>query len=448
MGSSSQPSGRVPSPIRRIAAASLAGNTVEYFDFAIYGLAAALFFPKLFFPGADPLLGTLLAFSTMASGYFVRPLGAIVFGHFGDKWGRKPVLVITLLLMGGSTIAIGLLPTYDQIGILAPFALVALRLVQGFSVGGEWGGAVLMAFEHAPVRKRGFYASVPQVGPAAGTLLGQAVFLLTTLLPEEQLLDWGWRLPFLLSALLVVIGYVIRRRLDESPVFLAAVAERAHVGSPLAHVLRTDLRRVLLVTGGFLGFGAMSTAVANYFIGAGTSIYDIPRSTLLTAVLISTAVQIPAILFGGRQSDRSPSRTPQLVAGGLLCVGGIFLIAWSVSTASAVLIALAYALAFGIFYSVVYGAQPAIFAESFDPARRFTGMSLGYQLGNVLGTGPMPVFAVMIYGATGSIYAVAGLVAVLLLISVSCLIPLTREADARRKREIEADATDDRVYTA
>ncbi|WP_127131229.1 MFS transporter [Georgenia sp. SYP-B2076] len=417
--------------VRRVAAASLAGNAIEYYDFSIYGLAAALVFPKLFFPESDPFLGTLATFATLAVGYLSRPLGAVIFGHFGDRIGRKPMLVVTLLLMGTVTMLIGLLPTYDQIGVWAAVILVALRLLQGIAFGGEWGGAILMAFEYAPAERRGFFAAVPQVGPATGSILGNAVFLLVTLLPEDQLLSWGWRVPFLLSAVLVVVGLVIRLKIAESPEFSAVKEEGRDVKVPVATVLRQHLRGVLLVAGGFLGFGAFSITVMAYLVNYSTNQLAISPTVMLSATLLAFVIQIPMILLSGHLSDRM-GRKPIMIVGSAAAMVAIFAMFWAVGTANAPVIVLGYAIGFGMLYTVAYGAQPALFAESFVPEIRFTGMSLGYQLANVLGSGFTPLIAATLLQTTGNPYSVALFVALLLLVSMFCLVRLSGLAQTAR----------------
>src|SRR5262249_14515029 len=241
--------GPPPASIGKIALASFIGTAIEWYDFLLYGTAAALVFNRLFFPAFDPAVGTLAALATFAAGFVARPFGSALFGHFGDTRGRKSMLVLTLLLTGTATFLMGLLPTYDQVGVLAPVLLVALRLCQGIGLGGEWGAAVVLAVEHAPLSKRGLYGSWPQVGAPAGLLLANLVYLATASLPEQQWLTWGWRVPFLLSLVLVLVGLIVRRAVTESPVFTRLKAARAEAKQPLLEVVRHQLRPVLLVTG-------------------------------------------------------------------------------------------------------------------------------------------------------------------------------------------------------
>ncbi|WP_052060901.1 MFS transporter [Rhodococcoides fascians] len=420
--------------VRKIAAASMAGTALEYYDFSIYGLAAALVFPSLFFPESSAFIGILASFGTLAVGYFARPVGAILFGHFGDKIGRKPVLVITLVIMGVASTLIGLLPTHDTIGVWAAVALVTLRLIQGIAFGGEWGGAILMAFEYAEPERRGFFASVPQVGPAVGTLMGNAAFLSVTLLPDEQFLAWGWRIPFVLSALLVGLGLIVRLKIAESPEFAVIKREGAEVKVPIAAVLRDHLKPVLLVCGGFLGYGAFSIIALTYLVGYARNEHGVSSSVTLVAILATCVIQIPVILLGGHLSDRYGRRIIMTV-GPLAAVLATFLLFWTVNTGEPWWIVSGYVIGMGVLFTSAYGAQPALFADSFDPSIRYTGMSLGYQMANVIGSGLMPLVATLLLRGTGSSYSIAVAIAVTLLISMFCLLQLVKIAAASNHRE-------------
>ncbi|WP_411733348.1 MFS transporter [Paeniglutamicibacter sp.] len=426
--------------LRRVAAASLAGNAIEYYDFSIYGLAAALVFPQIFFPSSDPLVGTLASFGALAVGYLSRPLGAIVFGHFGDKIGRKPMLVFTLLLMGIATLAIGLLPTYNEIGIWAAVILIFLRFVQGIAFGGEWGGAILMAFEYAPENRRGFFAAVPQVGPATGALLGNAAFLAVTLLPREDVLDWAWRVPFILSFVLVIVGMIIRLKIAESPEFQTTKDKGLEVKVPIASVLKNNFKAVLLVAGSFLGFGAFSIVVMTFLVGYSQNTLGIPASTMLSFTMISFVLQIPMILLSGHLSDKY-GRKVLVIFGTLAAIAGIIIMFAAVVSTQPALIGVAYALGFGCLYTFCYGMQPALFADSFPAEVRFTGMSLGYQLGNVLGSGFTPLIATWLVMTTGNIVFVPVFVVATLLISLVCLLQLVKLASQRKQVEAREFAT-------
>jgi MHS family shikimate/dehydroshikimate transporter-like MFS transporter len=411
----------------RVASASFAGTTVEYYDFAIYGTAAALVFPRLFFPSADPFLSTLAAFGTFAAGFLARPIGGLVIGHFGDRVGRKRMLVFTLVLMGVATTAIGLLPGYATAGVWAPVLLIVLRLAQGFAFGGEWGGAVLLAYEYAPPERRGFFASLPQTGPAAGVLLGNLIFLPIAGLSDEALFSWGWRVPFLVSIALVAFGIVVRLRIAESPVFVEVQRKGSEVKVPLWEVLRRHPQQVLLVCGGFLGFGALSIVSATFLLGHATNTVGVDRSAVITAILLANVVQIVVVPLSGAMSDRFGAR-PVVLLGSITAILGITVTVAAVETGNVGVIVAGYVLGFGLLYCIGYGALPAIFAGAFDARIRYTGMSLGFQMSNVLGSAIGPGVAAIVVQVTGQPMAVAGYVGLMLLISMACLAVLTRPA--------------------
>ncbi|MFC5946856.1 MFS transporter [Pseudonocardia lutea] len=415
-----------PSP-RTVATASFVGTTVEYFDFFIYGTAAALVLPKLFFPSGSTFAGVLASFATFAIGFLARPIGGIVFGHYGDRIGRKAMLTLTLVLMGVASFCIGLLPTYASVGVLAPLLLVFLRLVQGFAFGGETGGALLMAYEYAPPGKRGFFTSLPQVGPAAGVLLGNVAFLPIAALPEEALFSWGWRIPFLASILLVIIGVVIRQRIPETPQFAKVKATRGVAKLPIAEAFRRHWREILLVTGGFLGFGAYSAVLFTYMVSFATTHAGVSRSSILSAVLICTAVQLVTIPLGGALSDRFGRGA--LTAGGAVLAGiGAFGMFAAVQSGNFAVMVTAYVLIGAGIYSTAYGALWATFVEAFDTRVRYSGMSLGFQLSNVFGSGFAPLICTVLLQVTGTAMAPAAFVALLMLISAVSLVFLVRRA--------------------
>ncbi len=281
--------GKRPGSIRLVAFASLIGTTIEWYDFFLYGTAAALVFNRLYFPTFDPRMGTLAAFGTYTVGFVARPIGGAIIGHYGDKIGRKSMLILTLVIMGVATFGIGLLPTYKQIGPWAAVALVVLRLAQGFGVGGEWGGAVLMAVEHAPHGRRGFYGSWPQIGVPAGLLLSTAVFAQFARLPEEQFLSWGWRVPFLVSIVLVAVGLLIRVRIVESPAFARIKETRTEVQRPIMTVLREHRREVLLAMGARLAENGAFYVYTVFSLVYATQKVGLPRQTVLTGILIASA---------------------------------------------------------------------------------------------------------------------------------------------------------------
>ena len=290
--------------LRQVVAASLIGSVIEWYDFFIYGTAAALIFGQLFFPGSDPLIGTLYAFGTYAVGFVARPIGGVFCGHYGDKIGRKSMLVMTLLVMGVATALVGLLPTYESIGILAPILLVILRLLQGFAVGGEWGGATLMTVEYAPPGRRGFYGSWPGMGIPAGLVVATAVFTAFSSLPQEQFLSWGWRVPFLVSIVLVAVGLFVRLRILETPAFRQMQESGGGSQLPVVDVFRNHWKSLLLTMGAFFLLNGGFYVVVTFMLAYGTQTLGVDNSTMLTGVLIAGTVQIFAIGLFAALSDR------------------------------------------------------------------------------------------------------------------------------------------------
>jgi MFS transporter, MHS family, shikimate and dehydroshikimate transport protein len=378
--------------IRTVALASLIGTTIEWYDFFLYGTAAALVFNRLYFPTFDPLAGTLAAFGTYAVGFLARPIGGIVIGHYGDRIGRKSMLILTLIIMGVATFGIGLLPTYAQIGAWAPVALVVLRLAQGFGVGGEWGGAVLMAVEHAPPGARGFYGSWPQIGVPAGLLLSTAVFAGFARLPEEQFLSWGWRVPFLLSILLVGVGLIIRVRVLETPAFTRVKAARTEARRPIVEVLRTHPKEVLLAMGLRFAENGAFYIYTVFVLVYGTQKAGIHRQTVLNGILIAAACALVAIPVCGALSDRV-GRRPVYLFGA--CVTGLFAypLFWLLDTGSTPLVWLALVVALVFAHSPMYGPQAAFLCELFGTRVRYSRASLGSQLASVIAGGLSPFIA-------------------------------------------------------
>jgi metabolite-proton symporter len=378
--------------VRLVALASLIGTTIEWYDFFLYGTAAALVFNRLFFPNTDPLMGTLLAFGTYAVGFIARPVGGIIIGHYGDKVGRKSMLVLTLVIMGVATFFIGLLPTYDQIGIWAPIALVTLRLAQGFGVGGEWGGAVLMAVEHAPPGKRGFYGSWPQIGVPAGLLLANAVFSFFSNLPEEQFLSWGWRVPFLLSIFLVFVGLVIRVRILETPAFARMKDTSAEAHQPIIEVVRKYPKQVLLAMGARFaengGFYIYSVFVLTY----ATQLVKFPQQTVLYGILIGAALELAAIPFFGALSDRL-GRRPVYLFGAIVTAVFAYPLFWLIDTGSTAALWSGIAIAFVLSHAAMYAPQAAFLSELFGTRVRYSGASLGAQLASVFAGALAPLIA-------------------------------------------------------
>ncbi|WP_340560378.1 MFS transporter [Streptomyces sp. GSL17-111] len=389
-----------PASLKRIVAASLIGTTIEWYDFFLYGAAAALVFNQLFFPDSDPLVGTLLAFLTYAIGFVARPIGALVFGHYGDRLGRKKLLVLSLLLMGGATFAIGLLPTHATVGSAAPLLLTSLRLVQGFALGGEWGGAVLLVSEHGDARRRGFWASWPQTGAPAGQLLATGVLAaLTALLSEDAFLAWGWRVPFLLSGLLVLVGLWIRISVDESPVFKEALrqAEERRERSaepeqpPLLAVLRHHWRDVLVAMGARMAENISYYVVTAFILVYVTDQLDLSRQLALNAVLIASAVHFATIPLWGALSDRLGRRPVYLIgAAGVGLWMFPFFALIDTRSFGAVLLAVTVGL---VLHGAMYAPQAAFFAELFATRMRYSGASIGAQFSSVAAGAPAPMIA-------------------------------------------------------
>ncbi|TQL47139.1 metabolite-proton symporter [Homoserinimonas aerilata] len=386
------------SPLK-VASASFIGTTVEYFDFFIYGTAAALVFPQIFFPDSTPLMGTLLSFATFGVGFLARPLGGIIFGHFGDRVGRKKMLVISLLGMGLATLLMGLLPGHAQIGILAPILLTVLRLFQGLMVGGEWGGATLMAVEHAPLGKRGFYGAFPQMGAPAGTFLATLAFLLVAQLPDEDFFSWGWRVPFILSILLVAVGLFIRLSLSESPAFAAAREKSEIVKVPLVVAFRRHWREILLVAGTYLSQGVLAyitmAFLVNYSGGVG-----IDRTAALAGVCFAAIVAVILYPVFGSLSDRYGRKTMYFLGAVLMLIAtpiGFVLI----NTGNPWAFALAVTLIFGIAMAPSAGVTGSLFAMIFTREVRYTGASVGYTISQIAGPAFAPTIAVALLAAGG-----------------------------------------------
>lgn len=420
------------SSVRLVATASFVGTTIEWYDFFLYGTAAALVFNRLFFPTFDPLAGTLAAFGTYAVGFVARPVGGIVIGHFGDKIGRKSMLVLTLVVMGVATFIIGLLPTYEQIGPWAAVALVVLRIAQGFGVGGEWGGAVLMAVEHAPRGARGFYGSWPQVGVPAGLLLSTAVFAIFARLPEPQFLAWGWRVPFLLSILLVVVGLVIRVRILETPAFAKARAAKGEVRQPIIEVLKTHPREVLLAMGARFAENGAFYIYSVFVLVYATQQVGMSQQTVLNGILLGAAFELLAIPLFGAMSDRV-GRRPVYLFGAVVTALFAFPLFWMLDTGSTPVVWLALVIAFVFSHAAMYAPQAAFLSEMFGTRVRYSGASLGAQLASVVAGGLSPFIATALLAAYGRT-ALALYVIAMALITIAALLVAreTHEEDIER----------------
>ena len=416
-------------PVRplRIAIASLIGTAVEWYDYFIYGTAAAIVFGPLFFPKFSATAGTMAAFATFSVGFLARPLGAVVMGHFGDRVGRKSMLVVSLLTIGLATTGIGLLPTYASAGVLAPTLLVALRFLQGIGVGGEWGGAVLLAVEHAPPKRKGFYGSFPQMGVPAGLILANLVFLAVSgALGRDAFLAWGWRVPFLASALLVVIGLVIRFKVAESPDFERLKRGGERERRPLVAVLRRHPVEVLLGAGALVGNSAVGYIFMAYLLSYGTTVLGLSRNLLLTSVLIGALAWLAAIPWASGLSDRH-GRARVLLAGSV----GLTAVALSlfalVNTRSPALIVTAL-VASGVFLGITYGPLAALMSELFPANVRYSGASLAYQIGAVVGGGIAPTVAAGLYGSWRSSLPITLYLAAVCVLSLGCVALIGRRS--------------------
>ncbi|MEU4065642.1 MFS transporter [Streptomyces wedmorensis] len=436
------------SGIGRIVGASLIGTTIEWYDFFLYGSAAALVFNTLFFPTADPLVGTLIAFITYAIGFAARPLGGIVFGHFGDKIGRKKLLVLSLLMMGGATFAMGLLPTYDSIGVWAPILLTVLRLVQGFALGGEWGGAVLIVSEHGGDKHRGFWASWPQAGAPGGNLLATGVLsLLAAVQSDTAFQSWGWRIPFLLSGLLVVIGLWIRVSVSESPVFLeaqakaeAAAAAGVKEEAPVVEVFKRSWREVLSAIGTRFGENISYYILTSFLLVYVTTHLGLSKSTALNAVLIGSAVHFVTIPLWGALSDRIGRRPVTLVGSAGMAIWA-FVFFGLVDSKSFVVITLAVTAGL-LLHGAMYGPQAAFISEMFDTKVRYSGASMGSQLASILAGALAPIIAVELlkdYGSSTPISIYLCAAAVITTITVAVTRETLGRDLARNRAEQPAD---------
>jgi len=413
--------------------ASLTGTSLEWYDFAVYSAASAVVFPSVFFPSSDPYTATILAFSTYAVGYVSRPLGGFVFGRLGDKVGRKPVLVTTLLVIGIATFLIGVLPGYATIGLAAPILLVLLRFAQGVGVGGEWGGAVLLSSEFGNPRRRGFWSSAAQVGPPAGNLLANgALALLTAVLTEDAFLDWGWRLAFLLSAVLVGFGLYIRLKLEDTPVFQALEARGDAPAAPVREVFSTQLRPLVAAILSRIGPDVTYALFTVFTLTFGTTALGLERSQVLVAVLIGSAFQLVSIPLAGALSDLINRRLLYAVAAvGAAVWSFVFFVVTDGSSTVVLTIGIVLGL---VFHSLMYGPQAAFIIEQFSPRLRSTGSSLAYTIAGVFGGAIAPLMFTIIYERTGSCFGIALYLTVAVVLTLVGLA-LGRDSDVREDEE-------------
>ncbi|MCX5260110.1 MHS family MFS transporter [Streptomyces canus] len=415
---------RAPS-MPRLAAASLAGTAIEFYDFFVYGTAAALVLGPLFFPTFSPLAGTLAAFGTFGVGFVARPLGSVLFGHIGDRRGRRPVLVASLLLTGAATVAVGCVPTYDTIGVAAPVLLLVLRFLQGLGLGGEWGGAVLLTAEHAPAERRGLWTSFPQVGPALGFLLANGVVLaLSTTLSEAQFAAWGWRVPFWAAGVLAAVGLWLRSSLPESPGFLE-IDDHARV--PLAEVVR-DHGRLVLLTAGALAIGyAIFYTVTTWSLAYGTERLGVSRGVMLTCIMAAVVVKGSLTPVAALLGDRY-GRRPLCLAGCAAAALWMFPMVALLATGEPLLMFLGF-LGAMIAFITMFAVIAAYLAELYEPRVRCTGAAVGYNLGGVVGGALTPIVATALVEHGGRVpWGVGAYLTGIALLSLGCfaLLPETR----------------------
>ena len=428
--------------LSRVIVASFIGTTIEWYDFFLYGTAAALVFQRLFFPTLDPLAGTLSAYGTFAVGFIARPLGGIIFGHFGDRIGRKTTLVWSLLIMGVATALIGLIPTYDKVGVWSPILLVFLRFMQGIGVGGEWGGAVLLAVEHSGGNRRGFHGSWPQMGVPAGLLLSTGVFaLVSSRLSEAAFLSWGWRIPFLVSVVLIGIGLFVRLRILETPAFEKMRDAKLESPTPLIDVFRHHPREVLVGMGMRFAQNVLFYVYTVFVLSYGEKTLGYPRSTLLRGLVIVSILGLVSIPFWSYLSDRV-GRKPIYLAGSLIALASAFPFFWILGSGPAY-VALAMILGMNLGHDMMYGPMAAYFSELFGTRVRYSGASFVYQLTSVFSGGLAPFIATLLLAHHG-VNAVAAYVA------ICCVITLvaTVFAPETHRRTLEADHRSGKVLSS
>ncbi|WP_411732078.1 MFS transporter [Paeniglutamicibacter sp.] len=408
----------------------MVGTTVEWYDFFLYGMAAGLVFDKLYFPTADPLIGTLLAFATFAVGFVARPIGGLVFGHIGDKIGRKTTLVTTMFIMGIATFLIGVIPSYEAIGVAAPILLIIMRIAQGVAVGGEWGGAVLMAVEYAPQGKRGFYGSFPQIGLAIGLVLGTGVFaLLGGLLTDDAFLAWGWRIAFMLSAVLVGVGLFIRLKVMETPAFRKLASVEAKATIPALELMKNpkNRRHIFLGMGSRWAEGVAFNLWAVFVIAYGTGTLKLEKNTILLAVMAAAITMVVAIPIMGKVSDHIDRR--KMYTAGVLILGAITYPALLLmGTGNTLVVVGTIVIVLGIIYPIIYAPEAALFSELFPTRVRYSGISVVYQVSGIFASGMTPLLlAFLLREANGGLGLIVAYILAITVVSAVCTMAIRRK---------------------
>jgi MHS family shikimate/dehydroshikimate transporter-like MFS transporter len=414
--------------IRTVVLASVLGTVVEWYDFLVYGTAAALVFGKLFFPATDPAVGTIASLGAYAVGFIARPLGGAVFGHFGDRLGRKTMMMLTMLIMGAGTFLIGCLPTYASIGIWAPVLLILLRLMQGVGIGGEWGGAVLMVVENAPQRSRGLFGSLVQLGYPLGLMAATGAFALMQFLPPEDFLEWGWRVPFLASALLVGVALFVRLRLAETPVFASLRAAGTTARVPLLEVLGRHGRAFLIAIGLKVSEIAWVSILTVFCIAYVTNTLHLPGKVIINGILLAGAVELVSMPLAGWLSDRI-GRKPIYIAGTLFSIAAAFPLFWLLDTRDPRIIVLTVAVALSLGQGIMFCLHASFMPELFGTRVRYSGISMGFQIGAALSGGFTPVIAAALVARSGGTWPVSVYLIVLAVVSLVSVL-LSRETSS------------------
>jgi metabolite-proton symporter len=418
---------------KKILIASLVGSSIEWFDYFLYGTVASLVFNQLFFPSSDPTVGLLLAYASFALSFFIRPIGGALFSHIGDKIGRKKTLVLTLSLMGSATVMIGLLPDYQTIGIWAPILLITLRLVQGLGIGGEWGGALLLAVEYAPKGKRAFFGSIPQMGVTSGMLLGTLSLSIMTTLPDETFMSWGWRIPFILSAALVFFGLWIRNGIDETPAFQQAKESGNIAKVPLVETLRTHWKSVFIAVGAKVVETAPFYIFSTFIISYATTVLGFSKTSALNAVTIATIITTILIPFMGQWADKV-GRKPIYIGGTIAMILYAFPYFYLLQLKSTFWLITATVIGLGIIWAPITAVLGTLFSEIFKTNVRYTGVSLGYQIGAAVAGGTAPLIGTALLNAYNNSW-----IPIAIYLIFTAIISLVAILSIRETKEVELD---------